>query len=197
MLTLMTKRYISSTNLLQINTSNSLDYSSSIQPKDGKLLMNYINVLTMCLITSLLLLSACNNKSKKAVTKHKIPYIVGAQRLVFTNDDIASKMSPTLKNILKLSEGDSREIMVKIWYPTSSSQNESNRYDYGFHTAENLFPIDPASEGYQETFDLYQSVTKLSETYYDAHPIENTAFPVIIDSHGYGVAIEAYQKYYE
>ncbi len=154
--------------------------------------------LTLGIITTVLLLSACNDKKSKTKDPvYEAPFTIGAQRMVFHDDNIASKISPNISQLLGITAGRKRELMVKIWYPALPTQNEGSRHDYGFHTKEHLYPLDPTSESYNELVNLYQSYPKQSETYYDANPIEKQSFPVIIDSHGYGIDIETYQTYYE
>jgi hypothetical protein len=154
--------------------------------------------LTLGIMTTVLLLSACNDKKPK--TKEPIyeaPYTIGAQRMVFHDDKIYSKISAKVSELLGATEGKKRELMVKIWYPALPTQNEGSRHDYGFHTNEHLYPVDPTGDSYSELINLYQSFSKQSETYYDANPIEKQSFQVIIDSPGYGTNIENYQTYYE
>ena len=160
--------------------------------------------LTLSLMVCTLALTGCNDnkKKEKAVEKeekvqYQAPYTVGAQRLVFTNDNITKTLTPKLKSLMGMIDGDSRELMIKIWYPALPTQNEKDRHDYGFHTKSQPFPFDPESDEYEGTVALLQNLAKESQTYYDAAPIENISYPVIFDSHGYSLPVEMYQTYYE
>lgn len=122
---------------------------------------------------------------------------IGVQNFAFSNDKITKKLSSSLKTALNLSDGYSRELMVKIWYPAQPDQDEDNRHDYGFHTLEQPVPSDPSSADYQQTLASFQATAVKSDSFYQASPIENTAYPVIFYSHGNDGFIEENQAYYE
>ena len=122
---------------------------------------------------------------------------IGVQNFVFNNDKITEKLPPALEAALNLPYGNNRELMVKIWYPAQPEQDEDNRHNYGFHTLAQPVPSDPGSADYQQTLASFQATAVKSDSFYQASPIENTAYPVIFYSHGNGGFIEENQAYYE
>ena len=139
--------------------------------------------------------AAVESSSNKA---DKTP-IIGVQSFVFNNSNIASTLSTALKDALRLPYDTNRELMVKIWYPVQSNQDEDedNRHDYGFHTIEQPIPSDPAGADYQQALAFFQTTAVKSHSFYQAAPTDNTAYPVVFYSHGYGGVIEENQSYFE
>lgn len=122
---------------------------------------------------------------------------IGVQSFVFNNNNIASILSPALKDALRLPYETNRELMVKIWYPAKSNQDEDNRHNYGFHTTEQPIPSDPAGADYQQALAFFKIIAVKSHSFYQAAPTDNTAYPVVFYSHGYGGVIEENQSYFE
>jgi dienelactone hydrolase len=158
----------------------------------------------------MLLLSACGGNSKTTTVENnepidngsntilnQEPYKVGVQRLVFTNERTVDTLSEEMKTILSMSAGDSRELMVKIWYPADENQEFVESHNYGFHTENSPVPVDPNDEYYQEYLTGFLEEAVVSRSFYNAIPIKNTMYPVVFYSHGYGGSVEENEQYYQ
>jgi len=135
--------------------------------------------------------------NKSAIRTNSVPVTVGVESFVFSNSKITDSLSLPLNNALELSHDNSRDMMVKIWYPAQPVNNASNRYHYGFHTLKKPLAADPEKDGYKQALALFQATGINSDSFYQASPIENIAYPVVFYSHGYGGLIEENQLYYE
>jgi|GEM_PF-5103737 len=146
-------------------------------------LYNKIGIVSVILGT--LVLSACGGSD----------YTVGVTTMVFSDNEIAQKVSADMQALLKVEENGSRDLMVKIWYPSEPLPDEESRRHYGYHTENNDFAIDP--ETGSEILNFLRANKQQSQSYQHAQPLGNSAFPVIFYSHGYGGLIEENEPYYE
>ncbi len=122
-------------------------------------------------------------------------HTVGTTTMVFSDTDITQKVSHEMQELLDIEEGDSRDLMVKMWYPTEPEPNEESRFHYGYHTENNDYAVD--QEESEEILDFLRENQQQSQSYQNAAPLKDRAFPVIFYSHGYGGQIEENEPYYE
>ena len=168
----------------------------SIYPKHNYLRQNYprqchtpkltIPVKTLLMTILTLTLLGCYSTPD---------FKVGSQRFTVSNDNISEQVSPALKDILDTEYQGTRQLMIKIWYPSENELDEDSRKHYLYHTESHPIAINPVHE---DRLALVSSNPILSDTYQYAPPqTNNKPYPVLLYSHGKLGTVENNETYFE
>ncbi|MGH1345983.1 MAG: hypothetical protein ACRBN8_30745 [Nannocystales bacterium] len=118
-------------------------------------------------------------------------FVVGTTRIVLEDAGAWEHLTPEIRVALGLDEGDSRALMVKIWYPAAADADAESRRHYAYHTETNDFPF-PGGP----LLDLLRGAVTPSRSYQNAQPVAAGA-PVLLYSHGYGLFVEENEPMFE